>query len=100
MSLTLIVERTVVPGSQNEIKDLLRELRSGATRRPGFISGRSVVDAYNPLTFMTISVWASISVWEMWENSPERTAIVERINDLIQGKPIQRLWLDDEDAPV
>lgn len=31
---------------------LLRELRSAATLWPGFISGRSVVDAFNPTIFM------------------------------------------------
>ena len=99
MSVTLMVERKVVPGEQGEITELLRELRSHATRQPGFISGRSVVDAFSPTTFMTISSWASIAAWEAWEQDPERTKIVDRINLLLQDTPTLRLWRDDGDTP-
>ncbi len=99
MSLTLMVERKVVPGEQGALKSLLRELRSGATLQPGFISGRSVVDAFNPTIFMTISTWSSIAVWEDWESQPARRAIIDRINELVQGEPVVRMWLDDDDAP-
>jgi quinol monooxygenase YgiN len=99
MSLTLMVERKVVPGEQGALKSLLRELRSGATLQPDFISGRSVVDAFNPTIFMTISTWSSIAVWEDWESQPARRAIIDRINELVQGEPVVRMWLDDDDAP-
>ena len=95
-----MVERKVVPGAQEEVKRLLRELRSHATRQPGFISGRSIVDAFNPTNFMTVSVWSSMASWESWEKNPERTAITDEINRLLQSKPAVRLWRDDEDAPV
>ena len=99
MAVTLLVEREVIPGAQGQVTMLLRELRSAATLWPGFISGRSVVDAFNPTIFMTISHWSSMSVWENWEKNPRRTAIVDRIRAELQGEPIVRLWLDDEDAP-
>ena len=35
-------------GGWSELKDLLRELRSKTTRQPGFVSGETVIDAYNP----------------------------------------------------
>ena len=100
MSLTLMVERTVIPGVQGEIKALLRELRSHATLQPGFISGRTVVDAFNPAIFMTISNWSTMDEWERWENNLQRVSIMGRISDLLQGDPVSRLWLDDEDAPT
>ena len=100
MALTLMVERDVIPGSQGPIKALLSELRSGARRQPGFVSGQTVVDAFSPTIFMTISRWSSMAVWERWEEDPERTAIIERIDGLLQRKPKVRIWLDDEDAPA
>ena len=99
LQLTLMVERRAVPGAQEEIKGLLRELRSHATRHPAFISGRSVVDAFNPTNFMTISVWSSMAGWEDWEKDPERTAITDRIAALLQEEPTIRLWRDDQDWP-
>ena len=99
MAVTLLVEREVIPGAQGEVTILLRELRSAATLWPGFISGRSVVDAFNPTIFMTISHWSSMAVWESWEKNPRRTKIVDRIRAELQAEPTVRLWLDDEDAP-
>jgi quinol monooxygenase YgiN len=99
MATKLTVERKVVPGYQADLAELLRELRSGAVRRAGFISGETVVDAFNPTIFMTISSWASIGAWQEWERDPGRLAIVERINDLLQGNPVVRVWMDDVDGP-
>ena len=101
MAITLLtVERRVVPGDQGKIKELLRELRSHATRQPGFISGQTVIDAFNPTTFMTVSSWSSIAAWESWEKAPERAEITDRINELLQEQPRVRLWLHDEEAPA
>ena len=99
MQITLMVEREVVPGAQGEITRLLRELRSGATRQLGFVSGQTMLDARNPAIFMTISIWSSMAAWEQWEKDPERMMIVDRINEVVQGHPKVRMWLHDEDAP-
>lgn len=98
MTMTLMVERHVIPGEQGSLKKLLRELRSSATRRPGFISGRTVVDAFSPTIFLTISEWANMAAWDAWKDDPGRMEIVGRINELVQGEPVQRTWVDDEDV--
>ena len=99
MAVVLTVERGVIPGEQGEIKRLLRELRSKATSQPGFISGQTVVDAFNPTTLMTISYWSTIAAWEQWSKNPERTVITNRIDALLQGEVKERLWHYDEDTP-
>ena len=99
MAAKLTVERRVVPGYQDEVGELLRQLRSGAVRQAGFISGETVVDAFNPTVFMTISTWASISVWQEWEKNPDRLAIVQQINEHLQSTPVVRVWTDAIDGP-
>ena len=99
MSIRLTVERETIPGSQGQLKTLLLELLSKAVLHPGFISGETVVSAFNPAIFMTISTWSSIAAWERWEKSDERTQTIEKINTLLQVEPIIRLWLEDVDAP-
>ena len=99
MTLTATVERVVVPGDQGEMKKLLRELRSGAMLRPDFVPGRSLVDARSPNILLTVGTWSSMGAWENWERSPERAAIISRINALLQKDPVVRLWLDEHDAP-
>ena len=100
MSLVLMVEREVIPGAQEEIKELLRELRSNATRQPGFVSGQTVVDAFSPTIFMTISTWSSMASWQTWEADLLRTEIIDRIDAVLQRRPRARIWQTDEDAPV
>ena len=90
MSLVLMVEREVIPGAQEQIKELLRELRSNATRQPGF----------GPTIFMTISTWSSMASWQTWEADLLRTEIIERIDAVLQRRPRARIWQTDEDAPV
>ena len=99
MATKLTVERRVVPGNQEELAELLRELRSAAVLQPGFISGETVIDAFNPTIFMTISTWAGIGAWQDWERNADRHAIVARINALLQGTPMIRVWVDSADAP-
>ena len=96
MQVTLMVERNVIPGEQESVKRLLRELRSNATRQPGFISGQSVIDAFSPTRVMTITMWTSMAAWEAWENSPERVSITGRIAGLLQEPPVLRLWGQEE----
>ena len=99
MSVILTVERQIVPGAQGDITRLLRELRSAATRQPGFISGQTVIDPRSPTSFMTISEWSSIKSWETWGNNRVRADIIGQIGTLLQTAPVQRLWAHDEDAP-
>ena len=72
------------------------ELRSNATRQPGFTSGQSVIDAFSPTRVMTITTWTSMAAWEAWENSPERVSITGRIAGLLQEPPVLRLWGQEE----
>ncbi|PZC48297.1 MAG: Quinol monooxygenase YgiN [Chloroflexi bacterium] len=99
MAVRITVERTVVPGEQHDVKEVLRELRSRSTRRTGFVSGVTMVDAHNPTNFLMISTWTSIGAWESWEKSPERQEINEKLIPLLQGIPKVRMWLQDLDAP-
>ena len=103
MQVTLMVERNVIPGEQEAVKELLRELRSHATHQPGFISGQSVVDVFSPTKVMTITMWTTMASWEAWENSPERISMTDRIAELIQAPPSLRLWGQEQQiewAPV
>ena len=96
MQVTLMVERNVIPGEQESVKRLLRELRSNATRQPGFVSGQSVIDVFSPTRVMTITSWTSMAAWEAWENSLERVSITSRIAAMLQEEPVLRLWGQEE----
>ncbi|MSP78175.1 MAG: hypothetical protein EXR67_01230 [Dehalococcoidia bacterium] len=90
-SATRTVERKIAPGTQKELTDLLRDLQSRAVRQRGYISGEVVVDTLNPTVFMTISRWTTMAAWQQRERSADRTKIIERIDSLMQSKPVVRI---------
>ncbi len=94
--VTLMVERQANPGSEDELRTLLRELRAGATKQRGFLSGETKVDAYDPTTFLTISSWSTRDAFDEWETNPERDQIISEIDNLIIDTPTRRVWVGDE----
>lgn len=100
MSVRVTVERTVIPGAQREIAALLRTLLSKAIQFPGYQSGETMVGVFNPMTFLTIVRFTTLTTWQEWERNPERLKIVGEINTYLQGDPIIRLWNEDPDAPL
>ena len=97
MAVRLTVERKVIPGTQGRVAELLMELRSAAVLQPGFISGETIVDVFNPTIIMTVSRWVSLLAWEEWERDPRRLEITNRLDAMLQSAPTARLWRDDAD---
>ncbi|MSP77944.1 MAG: hypothetical protein EXR67_00010 [Dehalococcoidia bacterium] len=100
MAVWLFVERKIIPGTQEEVVELLRELRSKAVRQQGFVSGRTLVDMYSPAIVMTVTQWADIASWEAWSKNPDRLETTRRMDPYVQGRAVVRLWRDDVDRPL
>ncbi len=100
MAVKVSMKRVPKSGAWRELNGLFRELRILAMEQPGYISGETVIDAYNPARFMAISTWPSIRSWEAWERDPNRRKILGQIQPFVQGEPLVRLWRDDIDAPA
>ncbi|MBM3945427.1 MAG: hypothetical protein FJ317_08085, partial [SAR202 cluster bacterium] len=81
MAIKVTIERHVVPGMQGDVKNLLAALWKLAKEHPGYVSGETLVDAYNPTVVLTISVWDSMASREAWEKSPARKQAIERLNE-------------------
>lgn len=99
MPVTVTVERHIAPGTQQEVKALLGQLWQMAKAHPGHISGRTLVDAFNPGIILTISEWTDLAARERWEKDPERLRVVKTINALLAKTSPTRVWVQDEHAP-
>ncbi|MBT8371532.1 MAG: antibiotic biosynthesis monooxygenase [Deltaproteobacteria bacterium] len=74
MQAKIIIKRKFVAGKRKEIIALLRELRSGALNRPGYVSGETLTSAADPHTMVVISTWQDMESWYKWkENSTRET---------------------------
>jgi len=88
MTVRILIERTVDPGKrQEELLDLMRELRAKALHQPGYVSGETLMSVDKPGMHLVISTWHSLKEWRAWENNPQRLEILAKIDRLLTAPP-------------
>ena len=83
MTVRILIERTAEIDRQDELLDLMKQLRAKALLQPGYISGESLLSVDKPGMHLVISTWHSLADWRAWENHPERLAITAQIERLL-----------------
>jgi heme-degrading monooxygenase HmoA len=86
MSIKVLITRTVPPEKARDMLQLFREMRSLATKQPGYISGETLRSNDRLDVFLVISTWESPEDWEQWLLSKERQEIQEKIDTLLGGR--------------
>ena len=84
MTVKVIMERTVKPDQQEELMQLLKELRARAVHHPGYITGETLTSVDKSGSHIVISTWNSLSEWKDWEQHPNRREIMAKIEALLQ----------------
>ena len=95
MAVRVLMKRVVKGENRQLLQQLLRELRTLALTRPGYISGETLVSMNQPGTSLVISTWDSADAWQAYENIPERRAILEATDELLVGPPDTTIWVPD-----
>ena len=85
MLVKVLIKRRVTQAKEAALLDLITQLRTLASRRPGYISGETLRSADNPDEYLVISTWQAISDWKKWVGSKERAVLQDKI-DKILGK--------------
>ncbi len=83
MAIRVIIERKVKEGRKSEMMSILRELRTLALPRRGYISGETLRSKDDPSTYIVISTWKSLEDWEAWRNHPERNEANKRLEQVL-----------------
>ena len=99
MAVKVLMSRHVNLGREDELSELLLELRSRALRQQGYISGETLVLASDPSVHLVISNWSSLKDWLDWEHHSDRMQVVEKINALLNSPARTQVWLDRVGAP-
>ena len=86
MAIKILLKRQFPEEKAVAFKELIDQLRSSATGQSGYISGETLRRVGQPREFLVISKWKSLGDWKRWFEGPERTAIHEKIDDLL-GMP-------------
>jgi heme-degrading monooxygenase HmoA len=85
MAVKILIQRKVKPGREKEFNTLVRELRSKAIHAQGYISGETLCSIEDPSVRLAISTWTSPEDWNRWAEFPERRALQQKIDGLLEG---------------
>ena len=84
MAVKVFIKRHIRKGKTEETLALLKEVRSQALKQPGYISGETLVNHYDPCNIMVVSTWQTIEDWIHWEESDRRIANEAKIEGLLK----------------
>jgi heme-degrading monooxygenase HmoA len=93
----VMIERKCQPGKEQQLRDLLLELRSAAMRQRGYLTGETLREADNPSIFMVIGTWISLEAWKAWQTARQRLIIDEMIDCLLAAERTVRVFIEDFD---
>ena len=85
MAVKVFIKRNIKKGKTQEAVELLKEVRSYALKQPGYISGETLINHYDPCKITVVSTWQTIDDWIRWEESDERSANENQLEALQEG---------------
>ena len=84
MAVKVLINRLIIEDGIEDALPLLKELRIKAMDNPGYISGESLVNHYNPRNIMIIATWQTFDDWINWQESDERDAAEAKLERFLQ----------------
>ena len=88
MIAKVIIKRRFLKGKETEILGLLNQLRGGAMKQSGYISGETLTSRDNPQQMTVIATWQSLEEWQHWKNNDQRRQL-EAMLEVFQDGPAQ-----------
>lgn len=85
MAIKILIQRKVKRGKEEELNEIVKDLRLKAMYSEGFISGETLQSIKDPSMHLVISTWKSIEAWKKWLNSTYRKEIKKKIQAVIVG---------------
>lgn len=83
MAVKVLISRQFRQDRISDAHNLLKEMRSVATLRPGYISGQTLASADNPNKLVVISTWTGPKRWDTWYKDAKRLAFSKKLEDLL-----------------
>ena len=85
MAVKVFIKRHIKKGKTDAALELLKEVRGQALKQPGYISGETLVNHYDPRTITVVSTWQTIDDWIRWQESDARSAKEDQLEGLQEG---------------
>jgi heme-degrading monooxygenase HmoA len=83
MSIKILIKRHFKKDTTRQALDLLNNFRQGAMDRPGYISGETWINHYDPCQITVVSTWQTVEDWIQWEESDARATLEAHLLDML-----------------
>jgi heme-degrading monooxygenase HmoA len=83
MAVKIFIKRRIKKAKADEAIALMNKFRMDAMNQPGYISGETLVNHYDPQRVTVVSTWQSVDDWINWEQSDQRAATEEQLESLL-----------------
>jgi heme-degrading monooxygenase HmoA len=84
MTIRVVIKRHVKEGFVGRVAEMLQEFRNQAKKQPGYISGETWINHYDPRSITIVSAWQHLEDWIRWQSSDERAANEAKLEGLLE----------------
>ena len=84
MAIKILIKRHFMDDSAKQAFALLNNFRHDAMKQPGYISGETWINHYDPCQITVVSTWQTVEDWIQWEESDEREAHEANLTDTLK----------------
>jgi heme-degrading monooxygenase HmoA len=85
MAIKILIKRDFKENTARQAFELLNNFRQDAMSRPGYISGETWVNHYDPCQITVVSTWQTVDDWIRWEESDERETLEAKLKDILNS---------------
>ena len=72
MTVKIFIKRYIQEDDIEVALSLLSQFRINAIGQPGYISGETLINHYDPRSVTVVSTWQTVEDWINWQESDER----------------------------
>jgi heme-degrading monooxygenase HmoA len=92
MAIRVFVKRRVSEENTESLRGYIEKLRTMTTGRAGYISGETLRRIDRPGEILVISKWKTQKDWRHWFESPDRTAVQRKIDELLGAETTYEIY--------
>lgn len=85
MAVKVLITRQFKQDGVDRAHQLLKEIRSTVTLRPGYISGQTLISGDTPNKTVVVSTWTGRNQWDEWQADPKRKDFAKKLEPLLES---------------
>lgn len=81
--IKVLIDRQIADGMESTYEDAIKNTLRAILEAPGYISGASYKDQFDPCHRIIITNWNSADAWQRWSVSEERRNVIAGIQPIM-----------------